>query len=55
MATRDLTYFVTLIVLSIVLMWWSLNMTTDSGDFEDVEEDFDDADDLLLRKMVRKK
>ena len=52
MATRDCTYFATLIVLALVLMWWSLNMTTETVDFEEEEEDFDDADDRLLRKMV---
>jgi hypothetical protein len=54
MATRDGAYFLTLIVLALVLMWWSLNITTDNGGFEDNTDDaYDDADDKLLRKMVR--
>ena len=27
MASRDCSYFVTLITLALVLMWWSLNLT----------------------------
>jgi hypothetical protein len=53
MANRDCTYFMTLLTLALVLMWWSLNMTTETVNFEEEEvEDFDDADDKLLRKMV---
>lgn len=52
MANRDCTYFMTLLTLALVLMWWSLNMTTETVDFEEEIEDFDDADDKLLRKMV---
>ncbi len=53
MATRDCTYFVTLITLALVLMWWSLNLTAEGGEYYE-EEDFDDADDAMLRRMVRR-
>lgn len=50
MASRDCSYFVTLISLALVLMWWSLNLTA-GDDFEEEYTDDGGADERLLRKM----
>jgi hypothetical protein len=50
---RDCAYLLTLVVFALALMYWSVNMTADydDGSASGELEDYDDADDRLLRRM----